>query len=133
MEKPMTRSVIKALGLIRVAFIACVGFPLIIASSARAQETAPSAAPAPPAPRGTEATAERVIVTGSNIPTAEEVGPNPVYNLKRDLINKSGQGTTVEDLLKSQPIMNASSIPANNNGAAQGGPTGTATASLRGV
>jgi iron complex outermembrane receptor protein len=81
---------------------------------------------------GATATAERVIVTGSNIPTAEEVGPNPVFNLNRDLINKSGQGTTVEELLKTQPVMNASGIPVNNNAAAQGGPTGTASVSLRG-
>jgi iron complex outermembrane receptor protein len=134
-------------GLIRVAFVAGVGLPLIIATSAIAQNVgAPPAGPGAGAPAaagagaaagqaagaGAQAEAERVIVTGSNIPTAEEVGPNPVYNLNRDLINKSGQGQTVEELLKTQPIMNASSIPANNNGTAQGGPTGTATASLRG-
>src|SRR5207247_10714292 len=35
--------------------------------------------PAPPPPAGAPAAeVERVIVTGSNIPTAEEVGPNPV-------------------------------------------------------
>jgi len=49
------------------------------------------AAPAPP-PSGAPATgataeAERVIVTGSNIPTAEEVGPNPVTTLNRDYIH----------------------------------------------
>ena len=43
---------------------------------------------------------ERVIVTGSNIPTAEEVGPNPVFSISRDLINKSGTGTTAEQLLQ---------------------------------
>jgi iron complex outermembrane receptor protein len=135
----MTRNVLKRVGLIRVAFVAGVGLPFIIATSANAQTAglppgAPAAAVAPgqPAGPGAQAEAERVIVTGSNIPTAEEVGPNPVFSLNRDLINKSGQGTTVEDLLKSQPIMNASSIPANNNATAQGGPTGTATASLRG-
>ncbi len=78
------------------------------------------------------ATAERVIVTGSSIPTAEEVSPNPVYNLNRDLINRSGQGTTVEELLKTQPVMSASGIPVNNNANTQGGPTGTASVSLRG-
>jgi iron complex outermembrane receptor protein len=98
---------------------------------------------APPAPAasgviesgaqtGVTAEAERVIVTGSNIPTAEEVGPNPVFILNRDLINKSGQGTTVEELLKTQPVMNASGIPVNNNGSSQGGPSGTASVSLRG-
>jgi len=75
---------------------------------------------------------ERVIVTGSNIPTAEEVGPNPVFSLNRDLINKSGQNTTVEQLLKTQPVMNASSVPVQNNGTAQAGPRGSASVSLRG-
>ncbi len=64
-------------GLFRMALIACVGIPLTIASSAFAQNLQPlstdiGAAPTPPA-----AEAQRVIVTGSNIPTAEEVGPNP--------------------------------------------------------
>src|SRR5438477_3112354 len=34
--------------------------------------------------------AERVIVTGSNIPTAEEVGPNPVDTYRREDIEKLG-------------------------------------------
>src|SRR5881397_1693031 len=95
MEKPMTRNVQKTLG-IRVALAAAVAFPLIIAMSARAQEPAPppptgtNVAPAAGAPAATEATAERVIVTGSNIPTAEEVGPNPVDTYRRADIEKLG-------------------------------------------
>jgi len=88
-----------------------------------------------PAPRTTGepgVTIEEVIVTGSNIPTAEEVGPNPVFNLNRELINKSGQGTSAEQFLKIQPVMNASGIPVSNNANATGGPTGTASVSLRG-
>jgi iron complex outermembrane recepter protein len=81
---------------------------------------------------GAQAEAERVIVTGSSIPTAEEVGLNPVFNINRDLINKSGQGTTVEQLLKIQPLMNASSVPVQNNPDTSGGPIGTASVSLRG-
>src|SRR5438132_83364 len=97
MEKPMTRNVQKTLG-IRVALAAAVAFPLIIAMSARAQEPAPppptgtNVAPAG-APAATEATAERVIVTGSNIPTAEEVGPNPVDTYRRDDITRLGVRT----------------------------------------
>ncbi|PYJ45611.1 MAG: hypothetical protein DME85_13055 [Verrucomicrobia bacterium] len=66
------------------------------------------------------------------MPTAEEVGPNPVFNLNRDLINKSGQGTTTEQLLKTQPVMSASSVPVQNNGTSQAGPAGSASISLRG-
>src|SRR2546428_4431715 len=77
-------------------------------------------------------TVEEVIVTGSNIPTSEEVGPNPVFILNRELINRSGQGTSAEQLLKIQPVMNASGIPASNNAGGVAGPTGTASVSLRG-
>ena len=118
----MTRNVLKRLGLSRIAFVAGVGLPLIIATSARAQ--APAAAA--PAPAGAQAEAERVIVTGSNIPTAEEVGPNPVLNLNRDLINKSGERST-EQLLRDQPVANANSPQVQNNGTSQSaGPVGTA-------
>jgi hypothetical protein len=51
-----------------------------------------------------------VIVTGSNIPTAEEVGPNPVLNINRDLINKSGQ-RSAEALIKDLPVANANGVP----------------------
>jgi len=74
---------------------------------------------------------ERVIVTGSIIPTAEEVGPNPVYTLNRDLIEKSGERTTAE-LLRTQPIANANGVPVQNNANASAGATGVATVSLRG-
>src|SRR5205085_10166597 len=100
---------------------AIVGFFLIFTANAFAQQ-----APAPGA-----AEVERVIVTGSNIPTAEEVGPNPVFSLNRDLINKSGAGTTAEQLLQRQPVMNGGNVPVNNNGTGQSGPTGTAALGLR--
>ena len=58
--------------------------------------------------------AERVIVTGSNIPTAEEVGPNPVLNINRDLINKSGE-RNAEELLRNLPVANANGVPVSNN------------------
>ncbi|HJW38783.1 MAG TPA: TonB-dependent receptor plug domain-containing protein [Candidatus Udaeobacter sp.] len=74
-----------------------------------------------------------MIVTGSLIPTAEEVGANPIFALNRDLINKSGAGTTTEQLLQRQPIMNGSNIPVNNNGTGQSGPTGTAAIALHGL
>ena len=75
------------------------------------------------------AEAERVIVTGSNIPTAEEVGPNPVLNLNRDLINKSGERQAAE-LLRDLPVANANGVPISNN--ATGFTPGAASISLRG-
>src|ERR1700730_19022978 len=89
MEKLMTKNVLNKLGILRVAFVASVGFPLIFASNAFAQLPAPATAGATTAPAG-EATAERVIVTGSNIPTAEETGPNPVDTYRPQDIEKLG-------------------------------------------
>ncbi len=130
----MINNVLNKIGFVRVALMASVGIPLIFASTAFAQNPPPPPPPpgAAPAPAPGAAEVERVIVTGSNIPTAEEVGPNPVYSLNRDLINKSGQGGTVETLLKSQPVFGASSVPVQNNSTGQGGPAGTASISLRG-
>jgi iron complex outermembrane recepter protein len=132
MEKLMIKNVLNKFGFARIALVASVGFPFIVASNTFAA----GAPPPPPAPAAggaaPAAEVERVIVTGSNIPTAEEVGPNPVFNLNRDLINKSGQGTTTEQLLKTQPVMSASSVPVQNNGTSQAGPAGTASVSLRG-
>src|SRR5882724_7586779 len=131
MEKPMTRNVQKTLG-IRVALVAAVAFPLIIAMSARAQE------PAPPPPTGTnitpggpaatEATAERVIVTGSNIPTAEEVGPNPVDTYRRDDITRLGVRTPT-DLILRIPASTGSNTTENNTN----GGDGSTRISLRGI
>src|SRR5437870_12442755 len=90
-----------------------------------AQATAPSPA--------SVVEVERVIVTGSLIPTAEEVGPNPVFSLNRDLINKSGAGTTTEQLLQRQPVMNGATIPVQNNATSGAGPAGTAALALRGL
>ncbi len=130
----MIKNALNKFGSLRVALVASVGFPLLFASNALAQNPPPPPPPpgAAPAPAPGAAEVERVIVTGSNIPTAEEVGANPVFSLNRDLINKSGQGGTTETLLKSQPVFNASSVPVQNNSTGQGGPTGTASISLRG-
>lgn len=128
----MTRNVLKRLGLSRVAFVAGVGLPFIIATSAKGQAPAAPPAPAPAQAAPAQAEAERVIVTGSNIPTAEEVGPNPVLNLNRDLINKAGQ-KTAEQFLRQQSVANANSVNVNNNGTSQAaGPAGTSSVSLRG-
>src|SRR5256712_7482628 len=130
MEKLMIKNVLNKFEFVRIALVASVGFPFIVSSNAFAQAAPPPGAAAPPAP---SAEVERVIVTGSLIPTAEEVGPNPVFSLNRDLINKSGAGTTTEQLLQRQPVMNGANIPVNNNGTSQSGPSGTAALALRGL
>ncbi len=129
----MIKKVLNKFGFVRIAIVASVGFPFILASNALAQDPPAAPAPAAAAPPAPAAEVERVIVTGSLIPTAEEVGPNPVFSINRDLINKSGAGTTTEQLLQRQPVMGGSNIPVNNNGVAQSGPAGTAALSLRGL
>src|SRR2546427_8406679 len=126
----MTRTALCKSGFYRMALAACVGISLIIASNAFAQNPPPppppGAAPAPPA-----AEAERVIVTGSNIPTAEAVGPNPVDTYNRDNINKSGELIT-EQFLLSLPIANANVVPISNNENGSNTAVGAATVALRG-
>src|SRR3989475_9906078 len=88
MEKLMTQNALKTFRFVRLALMASVGFPFILASNAFAQLPAP-AVPAPPAPGG-QAEVERVVVTGSNIPPAEETGPNPVDTYRPQDIEKLG-------------------------------------------
>ena len=85
MEKLMTKNVLNKLGFLGAVSVAAVGFPLIFASSASAQLPAPAPQAAAPS-----AEVERVIVTGSNIPTAEETGPNPVDTYRPQDIEKLG-------------------------------------------
>src|SRR3954469_15535920 len=138
MEKLMIKHVLKTLGMVRIAVIAA-GLPLMTVSAfgqagttgaqSAAGSTQPGGQPAAGAPTTGAAEAERVIVTGSNIPTAEEVGPNPVLALNRDLIEKSGERQAAE-LLRDLPVANANGVPISNN--ATGFTPGAASVSLRG-
>src|SRR5947208_510881 len=128
----MTTTGLSKFAFLRMTLAACVGIPLIIASNALAQNPPPPPPPptgAGPAPPPTEV--ERVIVTGSNIPSAEEVGPNPVDTYNRDNINKSGEITT-EQFLLSLPIANANVVPISNNENGSNTAVGAATVALRG-
>ena len=88
MEKLMTKNALKTFRFVRLALMAGVGFPFILASNAFAQLPAP--APPPPGGPAPSAEVERVVVTGSNIPTAEETGPNPVDTYRPQDIEKLG-------------------------------------------
>ena len=125
-------------------FAASLAISVTFISRASAQEAvsqpgspaAPGVTAASPAPGSAQAapgsaTAERIIVTGSNIPTAEEVGPNPVLNLNRDTITKSGERNT-EELLRNLPIANANGVPVSNNENGSNTAVGGATIALRG-
>ena len=78
---------------LRQAFVPAIGVNLLIASKLSAQAIAPVAIASPPPARvttGITAEVERVIVTGSNIPSAEETGPNPVDTYRPADIEKLG-------------------------------------------
>ncbi len=138
----MIRHVLNRLGSLRIALVAGAGFALIAASASAqnpsptpAGEGAPGSAAASsganaPATGGsaTTAEAERVIVTGSNIPTAEEVGPNPVDTYRAEDIVKLGVRTTT-DLQQKIPAATGGQI---NENIANGG-DGRVEINLRGL
>ncbi len=103
-------------------------------SSTAAADAAASAAvdpngtvvPAPP----DAATTDRVFVTGSAIPTAAEVGPNPVLTATRETIEKSGE-RTAEEFLQNLPVANANSVPLSNNNNGSDTAIGAAGVALR--
>src|SRR5438045_207597 len=103
MDKLMTKNVLNKLGFLGAVFVAAVGFPLIFAPSASAQLPAP-AVPANPAAPAPSAEVERVVVTGSNIPTAEETGPNPVDTYRPQDIEKLGirNATDLQEFIPQQ-------------------------------
>jgi iron complex outermembrane receptor protein len=68
-------------------------------------------------------------VVGSNIPTAEEVGANPVLTINRDRIDHSGE-RTAEELIKNLPEANARGVSISNNAATS--TPGASSISLRG-
>jgi iron complex outermembrane receptor protein len=78
----------------------------------------------------TEAEVERVMVTGSNIPTAQEVGPNPVDTYRPQDIEKLG-ARNATDLLTKLPQEMGSTINQNANGVAGG--DGSVIPNLRGL
>src|SRR6267142_793643 len=85
-ERKLVGSVIAAAGWIVVMSLQAVAQTT---SSAISESAPANQLPSVPAPRPATAEAgtaevERVIVTGSNIPTAEEVGPNPVDTYRRE-------------------------------------------------
>src|SRR5262245_53753448 len=99
--------------------VAAVGISLLIASRISAQTTV-----------ATTAEMERVIVTGSNIPSAEEVGPNPVDTYRPADLEKLGIRNTA-DLVTFLP--QEAGITQNQNVNAGGGTDGTVQFNLRGI
>ena len=100
----MTQNALKTFRFVRLALMASVGFPLILASNAFAQLPAPAVPAEPSAAAPSTAEVERVVVTGSNIPTAEETGPNPVDTYRPQDIEKLGirNATDLQEFIPQQ-------------------------------
>ena len=96
----------KRLTLATIALIFC---PLLAAS---AQELTPT--PTPQTAGEPVATTFEVIVTGSNIPTAEEVGPNPVDTYSKGDIFRLGVRSAT-DFVQKLPAVNGASLNENLN------------------
>jgi iron complex outermembrane receptor protein len=94
------------------AIITIIFCPLL---AAFAQELTPT--PTPQTAGEPVATTFEVIVTGSNIPTAEDVGPNPVDTYRREDIERLGVRSAT-DFVQKLPTASGISINenVNNNG-----------------
>lgn len=130
----MTNTTSKRTLRIRLALAAFVGVPLLLATSAFAQDPN-AAAPANPAPAGGEATAAGVVVTGSNIPTAEEVTASPVDTLtSQDIARSGGGGDVLNVLQKRNPdFVGGANIGSSNANVASGATQGGSIVSIRGL
>ena len=93
-----------------------IGLPFLVAASANAQ------APVP------EATTERVIVTGSYIPTAETESALPVTVYTAEVLQKQGANTAAEGLRQLPSFVGNTATETDSNGG-----DGTAFINLRGV
>jgi iron complex outermembrane receptor protein len=100
----------------------------MIAVSAYAQSPTPAPVPNAPAPANTEATTERVIVTGSYIPTAETESALPVTVYTAEVLKKQGANTPVEGL-RQLPSFVGNTLTENDSN----GGNGQAAVNLRAV
>src|SRR5438093_2799671 len=89
--------------------------------------------PSPPQRTGGQpgVTIEEVIVTGSNIPTAQEVGPNPVDTYRPADLEKLGVRSST-DLLTNLPQEMGTTVNQNTTAAGVGG-DGAVVPNLRGL
>ncbi len=107
----MIRQVLNTLGFRRSALAVSVGVPFFLAVNAFAQ-----------APAGGEATTERVVVTGSYIPTAETESALPVTVYTAEVLQKQGANTPVEGLRQLPSFVgNAATENDSNGGNGQAG------------
>ena len=109
----MIRYVKNTLGSFRTALAVGVGLPILMTVSASAQQ---------------EATAERVTVTGSYIPTAEAETALPVTVYTAEVLQKAGANTPVEGLRQLPSFIGNTATENDSNGG-----NGQASINLRAV
>jgi len=121
----MIRNVLNTLGSFRSTVKVLAGLPILAAASAFAQApNQPAAADA----SVREATAERVTVTGSWIPTAETESALPVTVYTAEVLTKQGAQQPVEGIRQLPSFVGNAATENDSNGG-----DGTATINLRGV
>jgi len=103
------------------------GVPFLIAAAAYGQAT-PAPVPNAPVPANTEATTERVIVTGTYIPTAETESALPVTVYTAEVLKKQGANTPVEGLRQLPSFVGNAATENDSNGG-----DGSATINLRAI
>jgi iron complex outermembrane receptor protein len=111
---------LKTLGILRAALVAAAGLPFLVTTSAFAQ--------------GTEATTERVTVTGSYIPTAEEVTASPLDTVTSADVARSGQQDVLSTLQTRNPdFVGAGNLGNTNANIAAGSTLGGSVIQIRGL
>ncbi len=123
MEKLMIRTLFSRPGFRRAAIVGSIGCASLLSTSVFAQ-----------AP-GTESTAERIVVTGSNIPTAEEVLASPLDTVTTQDIKVSGGVPDVLQILqkRNSDFVGAGNVGSSNANIASGATQGGSVVSLRGL
>ena len=112
-----------------LAWAAALASGSFVAQNISAQQLVPGAIASPASSQVTgTAEVERIIVTGSNIPTAEEVGPTPVDTYRQEDIQKLGVYNAT-DVLTKLPQEMGSTV---NQNIANGG-DGSVIPNLRGL
>jgi iron complex outermembrane recepter protein len=127
MEKEMIQEAVRSQVVRRFVRAAGLAMSLFLSFTARAQNPAAATTPAA-APE-----AERVVVTGSNIPTAEEVTAAPVDTLNTQEINRTGSQEVLNALQKRNPdFTGGGNLGTTNANIASGATLGGSIISIRG-
>ncbi len=113
----MIRNVFTKMGSLRAALAVGLGVPFLLASGAFAQAPIQDTAIAPAAATsGPVATTDRVVVTGSYIPTAETESALPVTVYTATVLQKQGANTPAEGLRQLPSFVGNTATENDSNG-----------------